>query len=175
MIDAQSMKKIIIIGPGGAGKTVFSRQLAELLHREVIHLDKHYWQPNWQRPEKGVWTHKVKQFLAGEEWIIDGNYKSTLDLRMAAADTVIFLNLPKWFCISRILWRRIQYHKKTRADLGGNNTEKISWRFLHWVANYPTSEVLTKLQSCQNSKRIIVLRSPSQIKRFLAEIAHAES
>src|SRR6478672_8699445 len=69
-----SMQKILIIGSSGAGKSTFAKQLGEITGIEVVHLDKVYWRPNWVEMPKDEWRKTVAHLLAGDTWIMDGNY-----------------------------------------------------------------------------------------------------
>jgi adenylate kinase family enzyme len=89
------MRRIMVIGSGGAGKSIFSRRLGDVLGIEVIHLDRLHWKPGWAETPKGEWAELVGQLVRGDEWIIDGNYGGTLEVRLGACDTVIFLDLPR--------------------------------------------------------------------------------
>src|SRR5687768_16103132 len=68
------MKRVLVIGSPGAGKSVFSRRLGEITGLPVIHLDQHYWRPGWIEPSKDVWSRQVTELLQRDSWIIDGNY-----------------------------------------------------------------------------------------------------
>ena len=100
----------------------------------------------------------------GDEWIIDGNYKSTFDIRMPAADTVIFLDYPRWLTLYRALRRRVEHRKKRREDMPENWKERISWDFLTFMWSYRKTqrpEVLRLLDECRTAgKSIYILRSP---------------
>ena len=74
----------------------------------VIHLDLHYWKPSWARPSDDEWRERQRTLLAGEAWIIDGNYNETLPLRLERADTVVFLDTPWWLCASRAFVRGLR-------------------------------------------------------------------
>ena len=71
----------------------------------VIHLDLHYWRPGWARPSDGEWRDRQHALIAGEAWIIDGNYNQTLPLRLERAETVVLLDTPWWLCASRAFAR----------------------------------------------------------------------
>jgi adenylate kinase family enzyme len=110
------MKKVLIIGPGGAGKSTIARRLGELLKIEVFHPDRHYWQPGWVEPPKTSGKQESSSYLV-ESWIIDGNYSGTLPTRLQACDTVIFLDLSRVLCVWRIIRRRLTYRKVNRPDM----------------------------------------------------------
>jgi len=113
MIDLHSAPRIAVIGCPGAGKSTLSREIAEKTGHPLIPLDYENWQPGWVPTPKDEWRAKQAQWVQGERWIIDGNYKGTLELRFAAADLVIFLDLPRWLCA----WRVIKRHGTKRPDL----------------------------------------------------------
>lgn len=164
------MKRIAIIGSGGSGKSTFAQKLGKKLSLPVIHLDSLFWKPNWERVSKEEWLKIQDEIVKGKGWIIDGNYKSTMDIRLAAADTIIFLDFPKWLCLWRAIKRRFTYHKKTRADLGGDNYERTTWQFIWWIFNYPRQEVLAKLAALEDTKQIIQVKSPHQLETFLRKL-----
>jgi adenylate kinase family enzyme len=71
------MKKILVIGSGGSGKSTFSTRLGDLLNIEVSHLDKFFWQPGWVKPEPEEWLQTVTELTDRDSWILDGNYSGT--------------------------------------------------------------------------------------------------
>jgi adenylate kinase family enzyme len=130
------VKKITIIGSGGSGKSTFARKLGELLHIEVIHLDALFWKPGWVGVSKQEQRLVQNDLVKREKWIIDGNYGSTIDIRLNGADTIIFLDIPRIICIYRIIKRRLQYRNKIRPDMAEGCEERISLEFLKWVWSY---------------------------------------
>ena len=92
------MKRIIVIGSSGAGKTRLSQRLSKILGIGLIHIDRVYWKPDWVEPTKGEWRVKLDEILKRDSWIIDGNYSATLDMRLAACDTAIFLDIRRTLC-----------------------------------------------------------------------------
>lgn len=166
------MKKVIVIGSGGAGKSTFSRQLGEKLGLPVVHLDQLFWHPNWTRTPEDEWVEIVRREIARDEWIMDGNFGGTREMRIHACDTVIFLDMPRWLCLYRILKRTILYHGKTRPDMAEGCNEKIDLEFILWVWNYPNgtrSRVTAELER-NTEKNIIELRSTGEIEAFLQKI-----
>ena len=87
------MNKVLVIGCPGSGKSTFSRALQQVTDLPLFHLDMLYWNPDGTAvPKKTVFQERLRAVMSGERWIIDGNYGSTMELRMAACDTVIFLD-----------------------------------------------------------------------------------
>lgn len=95
-----------------------AQELGEILNIEVIHLDAVFWKPGWEPTKREEFVKKLKILMEKDQWIMDGNFGSTLDLRLKRADTVIFLDYSRFLCVYRILKRRWMYHRKTRPDMG---------------------------------------------------------
>jgi adenylate kinase family enzyme len=164
------MKKVLVIGPGGAGKSTFANRLGESLNIEVIHLDKFYWRPGWIDTPKPEWAETVSKLLRRDAWIMDGNYSGTLDIRFKECDTVIFLDMPRTLCLWRVLKRALMYRNKSRPDMTEGCHEKLSLDFMLWIWNYrrrTRPKVLRMLESNADGKRIIRLRSKSDVDGFL--------
>lgn len=164
--------RIIIIGCGGAGKSTLARRLGEELGLPVIHLDAEFWHPGWVETPKDEWLRTVEALVQRDRWIMDGNYGGTMDARIAAATTVIFLDFPIYLCAYRVVTRQLQYHGKTRPDMSPGCPEKIDAAFLKWICyDFPRStrkRILQRLAQCAD-KQIITLRSPSEVARFVEE------
>lgn len=165
------MKKILIIGSSGAGKSTFARRLGKAIGLEVIHLDKLFWNPNWVETPKDEWQTKVEETLQGESWIVDGNYSGTMETRIKACDTVIFLEMPRIVCVYRILKRVVFYQPGNRLDMADGCDERFDWEFVKWVWNYPNRskpKVEGLLKQFQDTKKIIRLKSKREVEIFLA-------
>lgn len=167
------MKKIALIGSGGSGKSTLARQLGEKLKIDVYHLDALFWKPNWvgvpKEEQKCVQMDLVKK----EEWIIDGHYGGTLDIRLNAADTIIFLDFHRTICVYRVFKRMIKYRNQTRPDMGEGCEEKLDLEFLKWLWDFPKKKrpgILKKLAQLPETKNLIILKSPKEVKRFLENI-----
>ncbi|MGC2238181.1 MAG: DNA topology modulation protein [Pyrinomonadaceae bacterium] len=167
------MKRILIIGSGGAGKSTFARRLGEKTGLEVIHLDQLYWQPNWVEPDKVEWKKTVENLLKGDSWIIDGNYSGSMEMRFAACDTVVFLDFPRTTCVRRALKRSVLSYGKTRSDMGEECPEKFDLEFIKWIWNYPTRtkpKVEALLKQFRREKTIIRLKTNREVESFLSKI-----
>ena len=112
------IRRVIVIGPPGAGKTRFSRALSEKIGVPAIHLDSEFFLPNYVYPEPSVWAKRVEQIAKLEEWIIDGNFFKTMKYRIDRADTIIYLDYSPIICSYRFIKRIISNYGKYRSDLG---------------------------------------------------------
>ena len=166
------MRKILVIGSGGSGKSTFATRLGALLNLEVIHLDKLFWRPGWTKPAPEEWLETVTDLIDRDSWILDGNYSGTLDLRVQKCDTVVFLDLSRWLCLWRIVTRVLRYRKEHRPDMAEGCPEKLDVEFVLWVWNYSrrTKPKIVKLlrQNCEG-KEIVWLRSRAEVEKFLAQ------
>jgi adenylate kinase family enzyme len=172
------MKKVLVIGPGGAGKSTFSKRLGLILNIEVTHLDVLYWKPGWVETAKPVWKNIVAELVQQDTWIIDGNYSGTLDIRVEACDTVIFLDVARLVCIWRVLKRMMTYRSGGRPDMAEGCHERFNLEFLRWVWNYRKRtgpKVLKLLNESSPAKRVILLRTEAEIESFLANVAAKHS
>jgi adenylate kinase family enzyme len=166
------MNRVVVVGSGGSGKSTFTRELGEITGLPVIHLDTLFWKPNWTSTPKDEWVEVVRRELKRDEWIMDGNFGSTREMRMQAADTIIVLDLSRCLCMYRILKRMVKYRNRKRPDMAEGCFERFDWEFIMWVWNYrKTSRVrlLRELES-QTKKDVIILKSRREVAEFLGEI-----
>ena len=165
------MKRILVIGSSGAGKSTFSRRLNEINGIEIIHLDKLFWKPNWIEPSKEEWKETLEKAMSRKAWIMDGNYSGTLEMRLAACEAVIFLDMPRTVCVCRVIKRVALSYGKTRPDMAENCAEQFDWEFIKWVWDFknrskPKMERL--LKEFEGEKTIIRLKSKREVENFLA-------
>jgi adenylate kinase family enzyme len=168
------MKRILIIGSGGAGKSTFALKLQALTGIELIHLDKLYWKPNWVEPSKDEWKQTIENLLEKDSWIMDGNYSGTLKMRLAACDTAIFLDLPRTICVWRAFKRFLLDKKNGRPDLAEGCDEQFDLKFYKWIWNYPTRskpKVEALFEQFQNTKKIIRLASTKEVENFFVNLS----
>ena len=162
-----------MIGSGGAGKSTLARRLGERLGLEVIHLDRIFWRPGLVETPKDEWRRTVEGLCAREAWVMDGNYGGTLEVRLAACDAVVFLDMPRAVCMWRVLKRAVKYRNSTRPDMAEGCREKVDLEFLQWVWTYPArrrAKLLARLAELEGDKRVVRLRSDAEVERFLAEV-----
>ena len=95
-------ERIIVIGCPGAGKSHFSKRLARKLCCRLVHLDMLYWNSDGSSVGREVFLSRLRREMAEESWIIDGNYLSSLELRLQNCSRVIFLDYPTELCLEGI-------------------------------------------------------------------------
>jgi adenylate kinase family enzyme len=136
----------------------------------VVHLDTLYWRPGWRETPRDEWAARVEELISGDAWVIDGNYSRTLDRRLAACDTVVFLDMPRALCLWRVFKRRLMFRNRARPDMNEGCREQLTWEFLRWVWTYPRERrprVLEKLRGLGPGKRFFHLRSTREAEEFL--------
>ncbi len=101
----QAKKRILVLGPNAAGKSTLARLIAEILAIPCHHLDDHFWKPNWEKPTQQEWDEIVLRIADKNTWVIEGDYLSTIQTRVARADLVIWLRPPRHIYMRRFLAR----------------------------------------------------------------------
>lgn len=164
-------KRILIIGSAGSGKTVLSNKLSKKLNIEVIHLDKIYWQANWQRQSDEYCIEKTLDVVKNDEWILDGNYIQTLDIRLEKADLVILLKINRFKCIKSLFERRrlTKRNEIVRDDLADGCSDKLDFSFLRWAFNFNNKyapKLLEKINKYQHLD-VIVFKKREDACKFI--------
>ena len=166
------MKKIIVIGCPGSGKSTISWALHNKTGIPLYHLDMMFWNANKTTVEKSVFLERLSAVLERDEWIIDGNYGSTMELRMAACDTVIFLDYPLDVCLDGIRERR----GKPRSDMPWIDTELDPW-LKGEIEEFGTKNLPTLydlLDKYKDGRDIVIFKSREESERFLNELKLSE-
>ncbi len=165
-------KRIIIAGSAGSGKSWLAKRLAQATGYPLVHLDREFWQPGWIHPPREAWIARQRELMAGDRWIIDGDYRSTLELRFEAADTVVFLDIPRVVCLIGAIRR----HGKKRSDLPEYLEEKFDKEFLDflkliWI--YPRNDRprILALHDKYPDKPFVVLKSRGEVARWVESLA----
>ena len=103
------MQRIVILGNAGSGKSTLARQIGARLGVPVVHLDTLFWETGWVEPDAETFRTRVRNAVAGEAWVCEGNYaRRTFDLRLPRADLVIWLDTPRLTCLKRVILRRLR-------------------------------------------------------------------
>lgn len=170
--------KIVVYGNAGSGKTTLAMALHKKLNLPLYHLDQYHWKPNWERVSDEEFFAKHKQLCNEPAWIMEGIYTRILPERIAHADVVIFLDMPRYLCMWRVLKRAVcNIGKQVPGDPEGCKQSVFSTKFLEfftWVWNFNKrnrATVLAMLQSPEyKGKQIYILRSPQEMDEFIKQL-----
>ena len=162
------MKKIIVIGCPGSGKSTFSKSLHKITKIPLYHLDMLFWNEDKTTVEKSVFLDRLSKIIENSEWIIDGNYGSTMELRMQKCDTVIFLDYPLDVCLDGIKERK----GKPRSDMPWIESDEDDAEFIEFIKNYNSQSRLkvTELLKRYSHKDIYIFSNRIQAEEFLNKI-----
>lgn len=165
--------KIIVIGSPGAGKSTLARKISEITGITLHHLDRIHWMAGWKPIEDDEFVEKQQEIFSEHSWIIDGNYQTTLNLRIDAADTVLFLDLPRRLCLFRALKRSTLFRNVERTDMAEGCPEKVNMDFLKWIWNYKKRDRPKTIEALNNSagKNIIILKTSKEVRDFIEAMA----
>lgn len=162
------MKRVLVLGCSGSGKTTISHILAAQTGLPVIHLDWHYWRPGWTEPPKEEWRAQVAELVRRPEWVMEGNFGGTLPERLAVADTAIVFDLPTHLCLWRVLKRLVTGYGRTRPDLAEGCPEQLDLKFLLYVLRFRRDHRPRLLAALEGfGGRVVMLRSSAEVRRFV--------
>jgi adenylate kinase family enzyme len=168
----KQMKKAIIVGSAGAGKSTFAKRLGKITGLEVIHLDALFWHEGWVPTEREEWIRVQEGLLQKEQWILDGNYGGTIEMRIEASDSIFFLHYSTVRCLYGALKRRVMNHGRTRPDMAEGCPEQLDWQFLKWIARYKKDKapaILAKL-SAAKEKDVYIFHNPEEAEEYLRSL-----
>ena len=168
------MKRICIIGCSGPGKSRLSGQISALLDLPAFSLDQYYWRPGWKTPAADVWRRQLEELIQQPNWILDGTYVQYLEARLARADLVIYLDLPRLVCVFRILWRTLRWWRRLRPGAPVGCVERFDWEFFHYVWTFRRDhhpKVVDSLNRRPATSRLVTIRNSQDISTLMAELA----
>ena len=166
------MKRIVVTGPAGAGKSELARQLGGRLGIRVLHLDTLFWKPGWVAPQPPEWEALQRRELAAEEWIVDGKYDDMLPAWLHAADTVVFVDASPLRCLWRVGRRRLNRGASVGTPAGTQPSSvhrallkfvRNQWRYRRTVR----TDVLAELARERDGRRVVILRHRKDAAAFL--------
>lgn len=164
------MKRIAIIGCAGSGKTTLALELQEIYKLPVYHLDCYYWKPNWQLPDFNDFLEIHDKLCDEPRWIIEGMYYRAMNHRLDRADTIIFLDMPRYLCIWRVLTRLSKNYGVVSKSSADQCPERFDLEFLTWIWHFNKrfrSAILILLKHVYADKQVHVISSSTELKRFI--------
>ena len=166
------MERIMIIGCPGSGKTTLALALKEKLGLPVVHLDQLWWTGNWENVTREEFDSRLAMAVNLDQWIIDGNFSRTIEMRLQRCDTIIYLDFDRWACLWGVICRVIRNYGKHRPDMGGNCPERFDPEFMKWIWNYNKenrTRNYTWVAQAKHAKSIL-LKNRKEVKQFLESL-----
>ncbi len=163
------MKRIIVIGCPGSGKSTFSKKLHNITDIELFHLDMMFWNSDGTTVPQEVFREQLSEVLGKEAWIIDGDYASTMELRIQMCDTVFFLDYPTQVCLEGIRSRI----GKARSDMPWVETaedEELIKKVLRY--NSDNREKVLELIGRYQTKEIHIFKSRREADEYIDALIH---
>jgi len=175
-----------VVGTSGAGKSTLAAALAGVLGADFLELDSVHHQADWVPLPTDEFRRRVASVVAGERWVVDGNYSKVRDLVWARADTVVWLDLPRRMVMRRVIWRSFR-RAAGRVELWNGNREP--WRnfftlnkeesVISWAWQTHAS-IRAKFEAAMSDPanghlRFVRLTSPAAVRRFLRSASSASS
>ncbi len=162
------MQKVIVIGCPGSGQSTFSKALHQATGLPLYHLDMMKWNADGTNVSRDIFMERLHQALGQESWIIDGNYSSTMELRMRFCDTVFFLDYPTDVCIASIRSRK----GKKRTDIPCATLEDEDHEFVEFIMNYNSASrpAVMELLRRYAHKHIVIFKNRKDADAFLSQI-----
>jgi adenylate kinase family enzyme len=168
------VERIAIVGCGGSGKSHLARALGSRLDITPVHLDALYYDEDWKPLDQETFAGLQRELVTAPRWVIDGNYASTLPIRLEAASSVIFLDLPGWACLWGIAARRLRHGGGQHQAIGVY--DRITWGFIRYILGYRRNmapRVRALIADHAGNAQVTVLRSRAAVRRYLADPATA--
>lgn len=168
------MKRVMIIGGSGSGKSTLARQVGARTGLPVVHMDNLFWRPGWVMDDEDAFRGRVDDAIAQDAWVMDGNYSRTWPDRLQRADTLVFLDMPTWLRLWRVIRRTLIHYGRTRPDLAPDCPERIDLGFIFgWVTQYrrtgrPRALDLVAPDGPAGHLGRHHLRGAADVRRFLA-------
>lgn len=168
--------KIILIGCPGSGKSTLTRRMNEILHYPVLHLDSIYHIDNTHHITRDELRQKVAEFaLSHENWLIDGNYRSTIPERVELADTIIIMDIDTEICLANAQKRAKMEHQTDMAQ--GFDISKISDGFLEFIENFKNQilpEIMEILKNAKD-KKVVILKNYEEVDELIEKLKQTET
>ncbi|ETX29624.1 isopentenyl transferase family protein [Roseivivax isoporae] len=170
------MRRVMIVGQPGAGKSWLARALGRRTGLPVIHLDRIQWQPGWQPRGRQDRDHRMLEAARDPEWIIEGNYRGTWRTRLARADTLVVLDLPLWLRAWRVFRRTVAGYGRPRPDSGEGCAERFDPAFWKWIwdtRHVGRAQIRELCDLAGPDTEVHLLRGPRDVARFVATLDRA--
>jgi adenylate kinase family enzyme len=170
------MRRVLVMGSSGSGKSTFVRQLSDVTGLPVVSLDALYWKPGWVEPDGVEFGRRVSEAAQKSRWIMDGNYisRGAGELRRQVSDTVIWFDLPRSACMLGIIERIVRSYGRVRPEMAEGCPEKIDLEFFRYVWTYRQEQrpkLLKYFEGLRPDQSLICFTDRRQASQFLKDLA----
>jgi adenylate kinase family enzyme len=171
----ETLTRVAVIGPGGAGKSRIARQLGGALGARVVELDRLFWRPGWVKTPASEWEAIQRHELGQEPWVVEGLHKDTMSLWLEAADVIVFLDVSPLVATWRVSRRRLSGDGRSTAPDGCKPApaHRALIKFLLYQWEYRTKirpEILGIVERRRGHAEIAILRTPQEVDAFLGRL-----
>jgi adenylate kinase family enzyme len=168
------MRRILVIGPCGAGKSTAAVEIGRLLDLPVHHLDRLHWREGWIESSREELLAALAPIMAGERWLIDGNYGGTMAQRIERADTVVYLDYPTWLCLWRAAGRVRRYRGRPRPDMAPGCPERFDLAFFWYILTFRRGpRRRTEERLLGHEAKVRRFRRPGELRAWLDALARS--
>lgn len=160
------MKRVLVIGSSGAGKSTFARKLRDMTELPLYYLDMLWHKPDRSTVSREVFDARLEELLKQDRWILDGNFQRTLEARLTACDTVFLLDYPLDVCLAGVESRI----GRAREEMPWIETE-FDPEFKQWIIDFPQNklpQIYELLERFRGRREIVIFHSREEADRYLA-------
>ena len=164
------IKRVLVLGAPGAGKSTFARALGVKIGAPVVHLDQLYWEPGWIIADSGAFRRRCREAAAAERWVSDGTYSNTFDERIPHADRIYWFDRGRISCMIRVLRRIFASYGRVRSDMADGCPEKLDFAFLRYVWFFNATRrprIVAALEQFGVQDRTLIIRSDRDAQMIL--------
>jgi len=169
--------RILIIGGPCTGKTTLRKLLENKISSSGCSMDDLYWEAGWVRPKKEIYIGRLKNYIRGEEWLLDGNFFDTLPMRVNFCSHIIFLNYPTYITVFRFIKRSFYRHfveaKKPQKKLINKSSWNTIFYTLKGISFFIRKVIFFRIRFTK--KISLILDKASKEGKYIIKIEHPKN
>ena len=173
--DLKRAKRILVVGCSGGGKSTLSGVISSKLGLPAIHLDVEFWKPGWTETPRDMFRKKVEALSARDQWVMDGTFSGSFDIRFPRADLVVVIDLPRLTCLWRAVTRVIKYRKSdNRPDMAEGCGEKFDLDFYKYIWTFKSKvnpHIEAALDKFNMREHVVYLKTQQEIDDFIQTLS----
>jgi adenylate kinase family enzyme len=172
-VPVRPMRRIAIVGATAVGKSTLAERLGRLLDLPTYHLDSLFWRPGWVPTPEHEWEQLLRRLVAGDRWIIDGGFTTSMRMRFEGADTIIFVDLPRRVSFASVFRRRLLHAARPAPGIPQGCRPMFNLRLLRWIWTFPDDHrpvIMQALSDYAEGRNVIHVTSRAQLRRFVSSL-----